>query len=411
MGPSTPGPRAKHPIKLSRRDRRKLNAVVRKHSSPQRDVLRARIVLLAAGGMPNDGIARTLRCAPNTVKKWRWRFFREGRDGLEDRERSGRPPVYPPSTLAVIKVIACDLPATYEKPFSRFSIPDIRDAARELGVRPLPSLSWIRARLREDAIRPWSHHTWAKPRDPDFERKAAPILDLYHGRFEGAPLHPDDVVLSADEKTAIQALHRHQPTTAAGPRRPLRYDDHYTRRGTTKYIAARDVRTGRVVGTCQQRVGAREFRAFVDRVMATARCARARRVFWIVDNGSAHHPKTFGAWLSRRHPKAVAVHTPVHASWLNQIEIYFSILQRKALTPNDFEDVEALERRIKGFERHYNRQARPFKWKFTKADLRRVMERLERAGEGLKGAAVLARGDGRKGIRGRRNPRKGARRA
>ncbi len=361
--------------------------------------------------MPNDVIARTLRYAPNTVKKWRKRFFHQRLDGLEDRPRSGRPPVHPPSTLAAIKMIACELPATYELPFSRFSVPEIREAARGLGVRPLPSVSWIRARLKEDALRPWSHHTWVKPRDPDFERKAAPILDLYQERWEGAPLGPDDVVLSADEKTAIQALHRHQPTSPAGPRRPVRYDNHYTRRGTTKYIAAREVRTGRVMGACRKRVGAREFRQFVDRVMASTRCVRARRVFWIVDNGSAHHPKTFGTWLSARHPKAVAVHTPVHASWLNQIEIYFSILQRKALTPNDFEDVEALERRIVAFQRRYNRRARPFKWKFTKADLRRFIKRLEEPREGLKVAPPPSRRDGRKRRSGRRDSRRDPHRA
>lgn len=217
---------------------------------------------------------------------------------------------------------------------------------------------------------------WVTPRAPDFREKASRVLDLYHGRWRGKPLGPDDVVLCADEKTCLQVLRRAVPTRPASPGTPMRVEHEYTRHGVLVYQAALDVRTGKVLGHCVARNTKTAFRRLVDRRMARGDCAAAGRVFWILDNGGAHDPRTFPAWLAARHPTAMAVYLPVHASWINQCENYFSTVQRKALTPADFRDRQALADRVRGFERRYDRTARPFRWTFTRRDLRALLDRL-----------------------------------
>jgi hypothetical protein len=373
-----PGPPPEVPIALKAEERRELEAIVRKATSPQRDVLRARIVLLAAEGAANEAIARTVGCAPNTVRTWRRRFAAKGVEGLKDRPRSGRPPVYGDRDRAVVVAIACELPAQRGLPLSRLSLNDVhREAEREL--RPCPSVSTIRRWLREDAIRPWSHRNWVFPRDPHFLEKASRVLDLYHGMWAGKPLGEKDVVVCADEKR-IQMVRREVPTAPPSPGQPMKVEHEYERLGVIAYHAVLDVRTGKVAGRCAARSRAVDFQATVDAVMAEAPCQSAERVFWIVDNGPAHTPRSFPMWLEEHHPKAVAVHLPVHASWLNQAEAYFSALQRKALTPMDVRDGDALVERLRDFEDRYNERARPYEWKFTRRDLRNVLRRLDGKG-------------------------------
>jgi hypothetical protein len=160
----------------------------------------------------------------------------------------------------------------------------------------------------------------------------------------------------------------------------MRVEHEYVRHGVLAYQAALNVGTGRVRGQCVRKNTKAAFRRLVDAVMAGEPCRSAARVFWIVDNGGAHHPGTFPAWLARAHPRAVAVYTPVHGSWLNQVEIYFGALQRKALTPADVRDREGLAERVKGFERRYDATAKPFRWTFTRHDLRDLLDRLEPRG-------------------------------
>ncbi len=150
-----------------------------------------------------------------------------------------------------------------------------------------------------------------------------------------------------------------------------------SRRGVLTYQAAVVVGTGKVMGAFPERNSIESFDAFVDSVMAKEPCRSAGRVFWITDNGAVHQPKTFPDRLRARHPKAISVHLPVHASWLNQIEIYFGIVQRKALTPNDFTGPEAIKERLAGFQRRHARTARPFSWRYTKTDLEETLRRLD----------------------------------
>jgi hypothetical protein len=230
--------------------------------------------------------------------------------------------------------------------------------------------------LSADAIRPWFYRSWIFPRDPDFAGKAARILDLYQGFWEGEPLGPDDYVLSTDEKTSIQALGRiHEPMPPA-PSRTARVEFEYRRGGTLAYLAAWDVRRAKVFGRCERTTGIRPFGRLVRQVMSNDPYRSARRVFWISDNGSSHRSLPSIRRMRRWYRNAILVHTPVHASWLNQIEIYFSVVQRKALSPNDFQNLAAVERRLLDFQALYEQSAKPFEWKFTKEDLHNLLARI-----------------------------------
>ena len=223
--------------------------------------------------------------------------------------------------------------------------------------------------LDRDAIKPWRYRSWLYPRDPQFLEKAGPVLDLYAGSWAGQPLQPDDCILSADEKTSIQARQRCHPSTSPLRGQAMRVEHEYERGGALAYLAAWDVRRGGVSGRCEAKTGKAAFGRLVDQVMAQEPYRSARRVFWIVDQGSSHRGEKAARELQARYPNLILVHLPTHASWLNQVEIYFSIIQRKVLTPNDFPDLAAVEARLLAFETLYNDTARPFDWRFTRAQL------------------------------------------
>jgi len=274
-----------------------------------------------------------------------------------------------------IKALACAIPRERHLPFSRLSRADIAREAVERGITASISGATVWRWLSADAIKPWSHRSWIFPRDPQFALKAGPILDLYQGAWGGEPLGADDYVISADEKTSIQARHRLAPGTPPAPGRPRRVEFEYARKGAWAYLAAWDVRRAKVFGLCEPATGIDAFHRLVDRVMTQEPYRSARRVFWITDNGSSHRGERAVQRLSQWYPNAFQIFTPVHASWLNQIEIYFSIVQRKVLTPNDFPDLAALEDRLLRFQAHYERIAEPFQWKFTREDLKRILEK------------------------------------
>jgi hypothetical protein len=310
------------------------------------------------------------------------------RDSRIDRARGARA-VFPPEQVAEVKAIACELPATQGAPLSRFSRAELHRLVVERGLTEA-SASTIWRWLAEDAIKPWQVRSWIFRRDPDFRDKAARVLDLYARRFEGRLLHPGEFVISADEKSQLQALGRRHPTLPAGPGRPLRCEFEYRRGGTLAYLAAWDVHQARLFDRVEQRTGIEPFGRLVEQVMTSEPYASAMRVFWVVDNGSSHAGRASierleGAWENLR-----LIHLPVHASWLNQVELYFSILQRKALTPNNFGSLEQLAERLLAFGEHYRRIAEPFEWTFTRTDLERVLDRVDaQAAQGQPGASHL----------------------
>lgn len=229
---------------------------------------------------------------------------------------------------------------------------------------------------RQDALKPWRYQQWLFPRDPNFLAKATVVLDLYHGIWQGEALSADDYLISADEKCGLQVLSRCHPTRAPQPGQSGQVEFEYERHGTLAYQAALDVFQGRVMGQIVDKNCMLTFNQLVDHVMTQAPYDSARRVFWIVDNGPSHHPATFPARLSALHEYAIAVHLPVHASWLNQIELYFSILQRKALTPRDFKSPDAMQQRILAFQERFTAQAKPFNWRYSAKDLQERLKLL-----------------------------------
>ncbi len=275
-----------------------------------------------------------------------------------------------------VKALACELPAETGVPLSRWSAPELVVEAVARGVVDTVSASTVRRWLAEDPLKPWQHRSWITPRDPAFASKAGRVLDLYAGYWAGEALGPEDCVLSADEKTSIQARVRRAPTTPPRPGAPMQVEHEYARGGALAYLAAWDVRRGGVIGRCEATTGIAPFERLVDQVMAQEPYRSAPRVFWVVDNGSSHRGDKAVRRLQARYPNLILVHLPTHASWLNQIELYFSIVQRKVLTPNDFPDLAAVERRLLAFEALYNDTAVPFHWRFTRADLDRRLLQL-----------------------------------
>jgi len=365
-------------ITLTGSHRRALTRLTRAARSEQRLVIRAKIVLAAAEGLSVAATARSLRVCEDTVRKWRRRWCAApGLASLVDAPRSGWPATFTAVQVARVKAIACTLPADAGLPLARWSCPELARHAVAAGVCASISPATVRRWLSQDALKPWQYRSWIFVTDPGFPAKAARVLDLYDRQWKGQPLGPNDYVVSADEKTSIQARCRCHPTLAPGASRAMRVNHDYDRAGAVAYLAAYDVHRGQVFGRCEDSTGIEPFSRLVAQVMEHEPYKSADRVFWIVDNGSSHRGQAAIHRLAQQYPNAVMVHTPVHASWLNQIEIYFSIVQRKALSPNDFTDIDQVIARLASFETRYNRTARPFKWKFTTADLDDLLTRLD----------------------------------
>jgi hypothetical protein len=285
-------------------------------------------------------------------------------------------PAFPPLDQAVVKSIACEVVAQTKQPLSRQSLADLTTRSHAALGKP-SSRSTVWRLLQTDALKPWQYEYWIFPRDPQFTEKAGPILDLYAGFWEGRPLGPKDHILSADEKTSIQARIRCHSSLEPAPNRPLRLEPEYERGGALQYLAAWDVRRGYVLGRCECHTGIDPFGRLVRQAMEQEPYCSGERVFWVVDNGSSHRGQASIHRLAKAYPQAILVHTPVHASWLNQVEIYFSIIQRKVLTPNDFSNLAEVADRLRLYETLSNRQPRPFDWQFNRQKLTEFLQRLE----------------------------------
>jgi transposase len=287
---------------------------------------------------------------------------------------------FPPNVVVKIKALACELPARRGLPLARWTCAELRREVMAQGLVAEISGTTLWRWLGEDALRPWRHRSWIFPRDAEFAAKAGRILDLYHRRWEGAVLGPHDYVLSADEKTSIQARKRKHPSLppAVGGR-PIYVEHEYARCGAWAYIAAWDVHRAKVFGRCEKKTGIAPFDRLVAQVMCQEPYRSAHRVFLITDNGSSHRGKPAIARLNAKWPNLILVHTPVHASWLNQVETYFSIVQRKVLTPNDFPDLAAVKDRLLRFQQRYEAAAKPFRWTFTRRDLHALLAKFDPA--------------------------------
>jgi transposase len=268
---------------------------------------------MRAEGLGNDEFAARLDTPRQVVSKWRKRFHEQRLPGLADQPRGGRPPV------VAVTALACELPTTADAPLARWHRPELARAAVEHGIVAAISGTTIWRWLSADAIKPWQHRSWIFPRDPDFATTASRVLDLYARRFNDARLRPDEYVISADEKTSIQARIRTHATTPPAPSQPTRVEAEYFRGGSLAYLAACDVHRATVFGRCEPTTGIDPFDRLLGQVMTTEPDATARRVFRLVDNGSSHRGQASIDRLQDRWQKLRLIHLPVHASCFNQV--------------------------------------------------------------------------------------------
>jgi transposase len=343
------------PIVLSVEERGTLEAWARATSIARRRVERARIVLLAAEGMASRAIGRELGCRHHTVSKWRVRFARERLAGLADAPRSGKPKTY--GARADRRILAA-LDRPPPAGFARWTAPLL---ARELGD---VSDQHIWRFLRAQGVDLAGRRSWCLSTDPEFVAKAADIVGLY--------LDPPDnaLVLAVDEKPAIQALERAQGYLKLPNGRALTGFAHeYKRRGTTTLFAALEVATGQIKAKHTKRRA--EFLGFMNDVVADY---PDREIHVVLDNLKTHKPKR-DRWLTRH--KNVHFHfTPTHASWLNQVEIWFSILSRGALNGANFTSVAQLRAAIDAFIESYNQHPEPFQWRKARVHPKGLASRI-----------------------------------
>lgn len=342
--------RVADPIELTPEDRAVLERWVRSSTCEQRRAERARIVLAAADGASNEAIAERLGLVRQTVAKWRGRFVTLGVDGLEDAPRPGRPPVYThDDRLRIVTAVTEEPP----EPDSHWTVRAVAaKLASEVGI----SASQVWRILDDLDLKPWQTRSWLTSHDPAFWDKAADVCGLY--------LDPPDnaLVLSVDEKTGMQAKSRVNPTKPAQPGLTERREFEYRRHGTAALFAALDVHSGEVIHDTKERNRSQDFIEFLE--LLDAHTPAELTLHLVLDNGSSHASKQTKTWLAAHSDRFVVHHTPTHASWLNQIELFFSILGRRLLKRGEFESVDDLVNRISGFITDYNRTAKPFKWTY-----------------------------------------------
>jgi transposase len=334
-------------IQLNKTEKEILEKITNKRTSPQQMVLRAKIILMTSTGFSVDETVTKLQTTKVTISKWKKRYLEKGLDGLTDLDRPGRTTKYSPEIKHKIAAEACNPPEGR----THWTI---RDLAKHLNV----DRGIVERVLKDEAIKPHLIKYYHHSKDPEFEEKMLNIVGLY--------LKPPDnaIVLSVDEKTGIQALDRKQPVLPLQPHGKLKnIPFEYKRLGTTSLLAAFDVHTGLVVGQCENRHTHQEFLTFLSRLEKNYR-KKGRKIHIICDNYSAHKHKKVKEWVEA-HNNIFIHFTPTHASWLNQIEIWFSIMSRKVLKQGIFNSVKDLIQKIEQFIKNYNDSAKPFAWTYT----------------------------------------------
>jgi transposase len=306
-------------VTVTAAERKALKKRIRGTRTAWRDRLRAQIVLAAAMGRCTARIARDLRISQDTARKWRGRFADRGLEGLSDLPRPGRPRQISAEVRAAVVALACQLPAVTGVPLAHWTGPELAAELAARGLASPMSASSVLRILAEHPVKPWQYQSWIYPRDPDFEARAKVIVDLYQGYYDGEPLGPGDRILSFDAKPQINARRRLHPTLPAAPGRPVRYEHEYKRQGSLALLAGLDVHTGTVFAATPLTTGIKPFMDLAGQVMARPEYNNAPRVFVIVDNGSDHRGQAAVTRLARAHPNAIMIHTPVHASRLNQV--------------------------------------------------------------------------------------------
>lgn len=353
--------------------RTRLKRLAASTAAPHRLVFRARIVLRAAGGATNAAIAAGLGVHLDTVRRWRHRFAVENAENidhaadvdyderpvavmLDDRPRPGRPRVYGPADrVKIVAAVTEEVPETDSHWSHTLLSSHLHD---EVGI----SAAQIGRILADLDLKPHRVRGWlTRPADPEFFTKAAAVCELYLNRPPGA------VVLSIDEKTAIAARSRKHPGRRVRPGRSARVEFEYVRHGTVSLMAALDVHNGEVLGRIIERNDSATFIEFLTEIDHAIH--PAQQIYLVMDNGSSHRSKATTAWLAA-HPRFTVCHTPAHASWLNQVELFFSILTRRLLRRGEFTSRQDLADKIMNFIAAYDRTTKPFRWTYDGSPLK-----------------------------------------
>jgi hypothetical protein len=359
----------KYAIKLTAEQVARLTQLRTSYTAPYAEVQRARIVLLAHQhpDWRNTEIAKEVGCCVDTVRQWRRRWH--STTCLPDAPRPGRRRTFTPLARAQIIALACSSPREHGKPWARWSGEKLAAVAVEQQVVTRISPGTIRTWLRQDKIKPWRYHSWQHSTDPQFVDKAGPVLELY----EHAPqlAAQGEAVVCSDEKTSIQARQRLSATKAAVPEAPVQVSDHYRRMGAVQLFCALVVASGLTFARTRAGKKFADFKAFLAEFFQSTLCQGLKVVHLILDNGSTHAPKQLGAWIAAlKLSFEVRIYwLPTHASWLDQVEIIFSKVQRDVLTPNDFPSTIALEKTLKDYFADLHRHPKPIHWTYTKTKL------------------------------------------
>ena len=346
------------PIVLDEATRRRLNKLAASRTASVRAVQRARIVMAAADGATNAAIAAVVGVDVGTVRTWRGRFAEQGLAGLADAERPGRPRRLGQRERIAVVAVATSAPPGPQATWSHRLIAERLAAVENITV----SASQVGRILAQADVKPHKVRGWLTRRDdPGFWDRAGDICDLYLNPPAGA------VRLSIDEKTAIAARSRKHPTIPAAPGRPARREFEYVRHGTASLIAAFDIDTGQALTEIIARNDADTFIAFLHRLDQLI--APARDIHVVLDNGSSHVAKKTKAWLAA-HPRWHVHWTPPHASWLNQVELYFSAMTRAVIRHGDFTSRDDLINKIETYVITKNVTAKPYRWTYDGTPLK-----------------------------------------
>ena len=286
-----------------------------------------------------------------------------------DAPRAGTRRTFTALQRAQITALACSAPRAHGKPWPRWSGEKLAQVAIEQQIVEHIAPGTIRTWLRQDKLKPWRYHTWQRSTDPQFVDKASPVLDLYAHALALAP--QGEAVVCSDEKTSIQARQRVSATQAAAPGYPLHVAERYKRMGAVQLFCALVVASRPTFARTSSGRKFADFKAFLLELFQSALCAGLKVVHLILDNGSTHAPKQLGPWIaSLELAFEVRIYwLPTHASWLDQVEIIFSKVQRDVLTPNDFPSTLALEKQLKTYFDELNQHPKPIQWTYTKTKM------------------------------------------
>ena len=358
-------------LQLAPNELNQLQRLVQAHLTPQAVARRVRLILASHThpGWSTKQMARALNRHESWVRKWRRRW--DETLSLQDAPRSGAPRRFSSEVRAQVTALACSLPRSHGVPLAHWSRAELARHVATVPTLPTISARTIGRWLTAEQIRPWRFHSWQHIQDPEtFLQRARPVLRLYE--HAAALLQQGIWVVCTDEKTSIQARQAEQAPRPAIHEHPVYQSPRYHRQGALHLMAALSVADGLVYGQCHPRKRFVDFRSFLETAIVTEALQRdVQTVALVLDNGSTHAPKQLTRWMQERasaleEKLSIQLYwLPVNASWLDQLEIWFSLLQRKLLQPNHFSSLDELEQAIHNFIARYNQTAQPLKWSYT----------------------------------------------